>query len=270
MFLFISFIGVFIVLDITNYQEPEDISTYYYFAWLFISIFIITYYIGRNKEHTKTNNIITPSTGLLIDTNTTFSLNVYGLNNIDLANLINILTKSKTARLGTLINKILPYVRQPGFLCNEIEEYIATYKPYYFDKLNKLKETKAWYDITDKYDKKEMLCEFKRKALNSLNILPYAEDIELLFEKDKNNKYYYRVYAYLIVHTYLSGRYSYETIQELDDLTLKYIKGWEAHCIDDGGCCDYCKDMAAKKYKVNQYPRTPFHIGCRCTTLRKY
>ena len=75
---------------------------------------------------------------------------------------------------------------------------------------------------------------------------------------------YYKVISELITHTYSFGTMEYQRWKE-ESRDRNYIIGWKIFTAGDESACDYCKKMAAKKYDKRAYPKTPFHIGCRCS-----
>ncbi|MBI2069118.1 MAG: hypothetical protein HYT79_00815 [Elusimicrobia bacterium] len=72
--------------------------------------------------------------------------------------------------------------------------------------------------------------------------------------------------ASLIEHTYSMGKYSLAHISGFSDAS-SFIRGWELSAIGDDRTCSHCKRVAAKKFSKQNYPKTPLHIGCRCTVL---
>ncbi|MBI4824303.1 MAG: hypothetical protein HY805_08780 [Nitrospirae bacterium] len=72
--------------------------------------------------------------------------------------------------------------------------------------------------------------------------------------------------AYLISGTYMHAGYSMRRQNDKADMG-DFINGWEIMAVDDDRCCPYCKRAASKKYSKNRYPKTPLHIGCRCTVV---
>lgn len=72
--------------------------------------------------------------------------------------------------------------------------------------------------------------------------------------------------ASLLEHTYSMGKYSLAHIDGFADASA-FIRGWELSAIGDDRTCGHCKRAAAKKFSKQNYPKTPLHIGCRCSVL---
>jgi len=65
----------------------------------------------------------------------------------------------------------------------------------------------------------------------------------------------------LIILTFIHCFYSAH--HKASNLENKHIyKEWQIDFIEDG--CGYCKNKSKNIYDINNYPETPFHIGCRC------
>jgi hypothetical protein len=68
--------------------------------------------------------------------------------------------------------------------------------------------------------------------------------------------------AFLLAHTYRMSR----PIRE-DSAILNILVGYEVSTVGDGCVCRHCRQFDGKKYPVDQVPRPPFHVGCRCSLL---
>lgn len=69
----------------------------------------------------------------------------------------------------------------------------------------------------------------------------------------------------LICGTYYSAGYSIRNKKNhMESVEHGVIKGWKIFDVDDNRQCPYCQRASKLNYSLNQYPNTPFHIGCRC------
>ncbi|MEE9543112.1 MAG: hypothetical protein V3V95_04950, partial [Thermodesulfobacteriota bacterium] len=53
--------------------------------------------------------------------------------------------------------------------------------------------------------------------------------------------------------------------KEFEGKSYSFVKGWEISAKKDA--CKFCAKQAEKNYKKSDYPRTPIHLGCRCTIM---
>lgn len=71
--------------------------------------------------------------------------------------------------------------------------------------------------------------------------------------------------ALLLENTYRNSENS--TLQRKSMEQSGVVKSYEIRRCDDELLCPYCRRMAGKKYGKGEYPKTPFHVGCRCSVL---
>lgn len=72
----------------------------------------------------------------------------------------------------------------------------------------------------------------------------------------------------LITHTYMMGGYAARNRSQYQS-SSSFATGWELTTASDNATCPYCVRAATKTYSKIEYPRTPLHIGCRCSVLPK-
>jgi len=74
--------------------------------------------------------------------------------------------------------------------------------------------------------------------------------------------------AELISLTYFHSISSIQRAQnDRDPAVAEILKGYELTCVGDDCTCAYCSRMDGRKFSVKEAPRTPLHIGCRCSLL---
>jgi len=56
-------------------------------------------------------------------------------------------------------------------------------------------------------------------------------------------------------------------IHERDPAIQSITIGYELCCVTDDCACRFCARQDGKKFSVEQRPRPPFHIGCRCSVI---
>ncbi len=74
--------------------------------------------------------------------------------------------------------------------------------------------------------------------------------------------------AKLVTHTYQKGG---EAITEREEFTRREnesVKGWKV--IASKNCCQHCYELSRKRFRKEDYPKTPVHIGCRCSVSLVY
>ncbi len=74
--------------------------------------------------------------------------------------------------------------------------------------------------------------------------------------------------AKLVTHTYLKGG---EAVMERADykrMENEAVKGWKI--IASKSCCQHCYELSRKRFRKEDYPKTPVHVGCRCSVSLVY
>jgi len=137
---------------------------------------------------------------------------------------------------------------------NELRELAKDWNQDFKRKAEAVEFLKDKPDIMNKLGK---LVSFRE--LFKLNPLP---DDALNITTIKNAFEYYNVLSVLIAHTYSFGISAYHRKENDMRLSSRVLSEWEIYTTSDS--CDYCKRMAEKRYSKSNYPKTPFHIGCRC------
>jgi hypothetical protein len=104
-------------------------------------------------------------------------------------------------------------------------------------------------------------------SFRSLFYLPPSidefKDIDL--EKVSLSWQYAEEVSFLITHTYIMAAYATRNYYEFKEYRNSgYIKRWKILPAHDENACPYCKEVASKSFLIDQYPRVPLHIGCRC------
>lgn len=124
--------------------------------------------------------------GWILNPRSPFVLTVYGIDHGTANELKNLLDKGYSLGTYDLARAILPIVCNSNFRCKEIEEYIMKFKPQYLHQIEKMKESSIeWKEATDN-DREDLLCDFRQKAIESLEMRPYC-DLEILFENRPAN-----------------------------------------------------------------------------------
>jgi hypothetical protein len=82
---------------------------------------------------------------------------------------------------------------------------------------------------------------------------------------------YFEELSAIIGETYLRSGHAFSGISTQKGYSkMGLTKGMKIEIIDDERCCPYCKRIASQTYSKGQYPKTPMHIGCRCTIVPIY
>jgi hypothetical protein len=95
--------------------------------------------------------------------------------------------------------------------------------------------------------------------------LPIPPDHKEFTINDKQKEEYVKEFTTLISNTYYRGGIAIAEREEFQDKSYSFVKGWEISAKKDA--CIFCKKQAEKTYGKEEYPRTPIHLGCRCTIM---
>ncbi len=117
----------------------------------------------------------------ILNPKSSFPLNIHGVDQSTAIELKHLLDAeypvSSPANAESIIQKLIT----TNLRCKEIDEYIAQYKPIYIAELERLKRSSPEWETASEKDKKDMLVEFREKALSILEVFPYCGS-EILFE----------------------------------------------------------------------------------------
>ena len=152
------------------------------------------------------------------------------------------LTSLKIKEMSSLVQDLNP----PKFSKREIAIEFMNNLP---DAKNRIESNIGFDSFFQIQESPEVL---KDVDMDKLNLsIRYAEEI-----------------SYIIGETYLRAGHAFSGIGSGKGYSnMGAIKGMKIEIIDDERCCPYCKRMANKAYPKAQCPKTPLHIGCRCTVV---
>jgi hypothetical protein len=101
-------------------------------------------------------------------------------------------------------------------------------------------------------------------------IIPLPQEFSNIdLNKIKSVWDYEKEIAFLIAHTYIAGSNAVMNMKWQTEMSSN-VQGWELHGVDDDQTCPECKLLHGYVYPKHKYPKTPFHIGCRCGVRPKY
>ena len=121
--------------------------------------------------------------GWILNPNSTFPLTIYGVDEVNAANLKNILNKCFETTPYYTQQEMLPLVAQYNIRCKEIDAYIDMFKPIYMKSLeDQIVDNSEWKTASDR-DRDDLLISFKKNAIATLDCRPYC-DLSVLFERD--------------------------------------------------------------------------------------
>lgn len=95
--------------------------------------------------------------------------------------------------------------------------------------------------------------------------LPIPSDHKMLKINENQKNAYLKEFTSLLSNTYYRGGIAIAEKKEFQGKSYSFVKGWEISAKSDA--CIYCKKQAEKPYEKDNYPRTPIHLGCRCTIM---
>lgn len=99
-------------------------------------------------------------------------------------------------------------------------------------------------------------------------LCPLPDEFSKLSLEDISRSWnYINEVSMLLATTYINGGYAYRDFIEKKEY-IDVVESWEILTVGEDAC-PYCKRLASKKYAKKNYPRVPFHIGCRCMVLWK-
>ena len=101
-----------------------------------------------------------------------------------------------------------------------------------------------------------------KTVYEKLPIPPDKEEVQL---SEAEHQDYLSEFASLLMATYFRGGVSILERKEFEGKSYSFVKGWEISAKKDA--CKFCAKQAEKKYEKKDYPRTPVHLGCRCTVM---
>ncbi|OGW36963.1 MAG: hypothetical protein A2Y97_10180 [Nitrospirae bacterium RBG_13_39_12] len=161
----------------------------------------------------------------------------------------------------SLADAIHPFLSTTNIHCQEIDDYINTFKPIYLKKVNELVTScEEWGAATEK-TRRHLLRACRTEAIRSLDVQPDC-NLDVLFDTEPEDKRHINEVINLIAFTYM------KTVD--NDINLKSYQK-VAYLIDyleigtsANGPCPYCTRMASNRYSLQEVPKFPFHIGCRC------
>lgn len=143
--------------------------------------------------------------GYIINPQSTFPLTIY---NVDRETAIIIKKLLDTKCFIGNAQELVPVILKTNLRCKEIEDYINTFKPQYFRKIEELKQSSSEWQSASEKDKEDLLAYFREQAIESLDIRPYC-DLEVLFECEPED---------FTIDDALLERYGYDVLQ----VYLKY------------------------------------------------
>lgn len=203
--------------------------------------------------------------GWIINPDNAFPLTIYAPSERVVKELKNLLDKWMNDGLNKAVKKIIPFMQTHNIQCKEVNDYIKEFKPLYLYKIEELKKNPPEELIDPDMDEDEQLDEIKFAAADLLDIQPDC-DLVTLFEAAPDSKAFIKELSTLLCLTYVHAFYAQERKKErLDPDVIDMFGGWRISPVGDGRTCPCCRRMEEKKYPKDQYPKTPLHIGCRCT-----
>jgi hypothetical protein len=127
--------------------------------------------------------------------------------------------------------------------------------------------------------------ENKEEAYKAISVLPDLTErlksvvnLKTVYEKlpiplerdetqitDEDQREYLSEFAKLLSVTYFRAGVAIQEQKEFEGKSYSFVKGWEISAKKDA--CKFCLKQAEKKYEKSDYPRTPIHLGCRCTIM---
>lgn len=123
----------------------------------------------------------------------------------------------------------------------------------------------------DAYKAISMLPDLSNRLKNVVSMKTIYEKLPIPRNKDEievselEHADYLSEFANLLSTTYFKSGVSILERKEFEGKSYSFVKGWEISAKKDA--CKYCKKQAEKKFEKKDYPRTPIHLGCRCTVM---
>lgn len=125
----------------------------------------------------------TPDGGWTLNPKSTLPLAVYGISQTIATELKKLLDAGCSLGTDAHARSILPIIALSNLRCKEIDDYITSFRPQYFKRIEQLKQATPEWASASSEDQEKLLAEFSQEAIDSLDVIPYG-DLEALFEDE--------------------------------------------------------------------------------------
>jgi hypothetical protein len=166
---------------------------------------------SANSEGTDLGELTVSSKGeWILNPKSAFPLTVYGIDEAVARNVKSVCDQKRFEGEWSLTMALIPLVARSNLRCKEVDGYIGKFKLTYSNKLEELKRSSAEWTEASERDRKDLLGDFRRIAVQSLDIQPNC-DLVALFECEPQDS---------TIDDALIDRFGYETLQ----LYFRYAK----------------------------------------------
>ncbi|MGC8971508.1 MAG: hypothetical protein ACP5K2_04810 [bacterium] len=96
-------------------------------------------------------------------------------------------------------------------------------------------------------------------------IIKEPKDVDLSDENLSLYWQYIEEVSFLIAHTYIMSAYATRDYRDFKKFgKSELIREWKLINSNDESVCPYCKNLEGRHFSIEEYPKVPLHIGCRC------
>lgn len=97
------------------------------------------------------------------------------------------------------------------------------------------------------------------------SIIGKLKDIDLSDENIYLYWQYIEEVSFLIAHTYIMSAYATRDYRDFKKFGKSELtREWKIINSNDESVCPYCKNLENRHFSIEEYPKVPLHIGCRC------
>jgi hypothetical protein len=146
--------------------------------------------------------------GWILNPRSPFPLTLYGIDTQAARTIKERLDEAFSRGHYLAAQAIIPIVARSNLRCQEIDDYVAKFKPIYVRKIEELKRTSTEWGAASEKDREDLLTSFRQQATEALDVRPYC-DLETLFEHEPSDA---------TIDDALIDRYGFENLQ----LYLRY------------------------------------------------
>jgi hypothetical protein len=199
--------------------------------------------------------------GWIINAASSFPLTVYGVDQKQVVDLRIMLDSIFYKQPDTVEQLLERFILQTEIRCKEVDDYLVEYREQYIRIRDNFRR-----DIPDlagnEYDKDdEDIIRTAFDALEQLDIHPDPDHPDMLFLNPPKPL----EVARLIWQTFSAGANDAQRVKELGEYGEGHLfRYWQISCID---ACPFCKRAASRIYELNERPKVPLHVGCKCAIL---
>jgi len=133
-------------------------------------------------------------------------------------------------------------------------------------------DSSSYDELIQKYGYDTIKFHLRRKDRGTIvpnedysTIIKEPKDVDLSDESISLYWQYIEEVSFLIAHTYIMSAYATRDYRDFKKFGKSELtREWKLINSNDESVCPYCKSLEGRHFSIEEYPKVPLHIGCRC------